>query len=90
MTAEEFKPLLDNLDHATLLPLDRHLLDRLLAVWSDANDLMLARPDAFDPELFAAWSGATKDLLLRAGLVFDQDRQEYVFDEAEAARRRGR
>lgn len=53
----------------------REFRDRLVALWDKSHEIAEHLP-LHD---YAAWSGATKDLLMALGLVWDHDLEEYVF-----------
>lgn len=50
----------------------------LLKLWQEAYCVMMT-PERAEAESFLAWSGATKDLLLDYGLVYDSQKDEYFF-----------
>lgn len=52
--------------------------ERLLALWSDAHE----KPPSVSARDFAAWSGATKDILIAHGLQFDGE--SYRIEQAPA------
>ena len=54
--------------------------DRLFALWSEACDYYEGDTQ---PEHFAEWSGATKDVL-RLGMRWDGEREEYTFEPEKA------
>lgn len=53
---------------------EKEFAERLLHLWDDAHDNDALLNDRY----FAAWSGATKDLLLGLGLEWDQETDSYV------------
>lgn len=55
--------------------------ERLLAIWSEAQDVALNHCD------FPAWDGATKDMLLGLGLEWDGENDCYYLDAAVAKQR---
>jgi hypothetical protein len=65
-------------------PFQEVFRERLLRLWSEAEDVRMNTPlwhqEGDLTEDYTAWSGATKDLLMGLGMRWDNEKDDYTFE----------